>query len=148
MEEQIEIQKQFRQQQEKFVYYIIALSVTSIGFSVYKTIGLPLKLIQIPLGIAVVSWGLSIFCGFNFLKYSISTLFSNNEYYNILGGKNQEVGNNIHMINAAKIGITKAMNYNSKKANLFFNWLQYLFYSGIISFLTWHLLEMYNVTNV
>ena len=37
---QLEIQKQFRQEQEKFVYYIIALSVSAIGFTVFKTTGI------------------------------------------------------------------------------------------------------------
>lgn len=147
-EEQREIQNQFRQQQEKFVYYLIALSVTSIGFSVYKTIGQPLKLIQIPLGFSVISWGLSIFCGFNFLKFIISTLYSNNEYFNIIQGKNEEVGNNLQLIQAASKGVYTAMKSNSSKASCFFNWQQYLFYFGIISFITWHLMEMYMITKI
>lgn len=146
MEEQREIQKQFRQQQEKFVYYLIALSVTSIGFSVYKTIDQPLKLIQIPLGISIISWGISIFCGFNFLKYLISTLYSNNEYFNIVQGRNEEIGNNQQLINAASKGVKSAMESNVKKASCFFNWQQYLFYLGVISFILWHLLEMYKIT--
>ena len=148
MTEQQEIQKQFRQQQEKFVYYLIALSVTSIGFSIYKTVGQPLKFTQIPLGISVFSWGINIFCGFTFLKHVISTLFSNNEYLDIQQGKNKEIGNNPQLINAASKGIENAMMSNSNKANSFFNWQQYLFYLGIVSFLIWHLLEMYSITNV
>jgi hypothetical protein len=46
MEQQIELFRAFRQQQEKYVYYIIALCVTAIGFSVYKTNGLALKYTQ------------------------------------------------------------------------------------------------------
>ncbi|WP_425659237.1 hypothetical protein [Tenacibaculum ascidiaceicola] len=148
MTEQQEIQKQFRQQQEKFVYYLIALSVTSIGFSIYKTVGQPLKFTQIPLAVSVFSWGISIFCGFKFLKYVISTLFSNNEYLDIQQGKNKETGNNPQLINAASKGIKNAMMSNSNKANSFFNWQQYLFYLGIVSFLIWHLLEMYSITNI
>lgn len=45
-EVQIEIQKQFRQQQEKLVYYIMALSVSAIGFSIYQTTGQNLKVVQ------------------------------------------------------------------------------------------------------
>jgi hypothetical protein len=148
MKEQTEMRVQFRQQQEKFVYYLIALSVTSIGFSVYKTIGLELKFIQIPLGIAVLSWGLSIFCGLTFLKYLMSTLYSNIEYFNILQGNNEEVGNNPKLIHAASKGVHMAMSSNSKRAGYFFNWQHYLFYLGIISFIIWHLLEMYSLTKV
>lgn len=74
MEEQKEIQKQFRQQQEKYTYYVIALCVAAIGFSVHKTIGLPLKWIQIPLGVAVLFWGISIYCGLNFIRYTMHAL--------------------------------------------------------------------------
>ena len=34
---QFNIQQEFRDKQEKYVYYLIALSVSAIGFSVYKT---------------------------------------------------------------------------------------------------------------
>ena len=56
MEEQKEIQKQFRQQQEKYVYYVIALCVAVIAFSIHKTTGKSLAWSQIPLAIAVLFW--------------------------------------------------------------------------------------------
>jgi len=87
MEEKKEIQRQFRQQQEKFVYYLIALSVTSIGFSIYKTTGQPLKWTQIPLGMSILCWGLSVFCGLRFLKYVISTSYANNPYFDLIHGR-------------------------------------------------------------
>jgi hypothetical protein len=73
MSTQSELGQQFRQQQEKFHYYMIGLAVTAIGFSIYQTTGQPLKIVQIPLAISTACWGLSIFCGFMFLKYSTST---------------------------------------------------------------------------
>ena len=36
-ENQRQIQRQYRTQQEKYVYYLIAISVSAIGFSIYKT---------------------------------------------------------------------------------------------------------------
>jgi len=49
MDQQNDLQKQFRDKQEKYVYYLIALCVASIGFSITKTSGESLKWIQIPL---------------------------------------------------------------------------------------------------
>lgn len=146
MEEQREIRNQFRQQQEKFVYYLIALSVSAIGFSVYKTTGQQLKWIQLPLGISILSWGFSIFCGLRFLKYLISTLYANNDYFVIIQGKNPEIGNHQQKIEAATSGIKEAMNSNSTKANSYFKWQERLFYLGIILFLVWHIIEMYKLT--
>lgn len=101
MDEQKELRDSFRQQQERFVYYVIALSVTAIGFSIYTTTGQPLKWSQIPLGLSVVAWGLSIYCGLTFLRYAISTLFSNNTYLNIKKGQEAWVGTDQERINMA-----------------------------------------------
>jgi hypothetical protein len=55
MKERADIQKQYRQQQEKHVYYLLALTVTSIAFTINQTNGIGLKWVQIPVGIAIVS---------------------------------------------------------------------------------------------
>ncbi|KEO72941.1 hypothetical protein [Anditalea andensis] len=145
MEEQREIQRQFRQQQEKFVYNLIALSVTAIGFSIYKTTGQPLKWIQLPLGTAILCWGLSIFCGLSLLKYVISTLYANNTYFDIIQGRNSEIGNHPQKIEAATSGVKQAMDINSNRASSYSKWQERLFYLGIVLFLVWHITEMYQV---
>lgn len=91
MKEQEEIRTQYRQQQEKYIYYIIALCVAAIGFSVHKTIGLPLKWTQVPLGIAVLSWGMSIYYGLRFLRGGLNILYDNHNYYEIIQGKDPDV---------------------------------------------------------
>lgn len=143
MEEQNELIKQFRQQQEKYAYYIIALCVAAIGFSVTKTSGEALKWIQLPLGSAVLSWGLSIYCGLRFLNYVISNLYTNNVYLEILKGRHPDVGDHPEKIKAAASGITQAMEINSNRASKYATWQDRLFYCGIISFILWHVLEMY-----
>ena len=139
---QADIQKQFRQHQEKLVYYLLALSVSAIGFSIYQTTGKPLSLIKIPLGLAVLSWSLSIFCGLKFMKYVISSLYANNEYFKIISGKNEDIGNHPEGI---KIGIKaykEAMVINATRMEKLFKYLNILFYCGIIFFIIWHVLEM------
>ncbi|WP_375324528.1 hypothetical protein [Flagellimonas sp. GZD32] len=146
MEVQKEIQRQFRQQQEKFVYYMIALSVTAIGFSIYKTTGLQLKWSQIPLGLAILFWGVSVFCGLRFLKYVISTLYANNAYFDIMQGRDTEIGTHPKKIEAATKGVKQAMESNSNRASAYSKWQERLFYLGIILFLLWHIIEMYQAT--
>jgi hypothetical protein len=147
MEEQLEIQKQFRQQQEKFIYYIIALTVAAIGFSVVKTTGQSLKLTQIPLGFAILLWGLSIYYGLNFLKLITSTLYANNTYFEIMQGVHPEVGVHPERIKAASTGIKQAMSINSDTASKYARRQESFFYIGIILFIIWHVLEMYCLTN-
>jgi hypothetical protein len=146
MEEQKEIQKQFRQQQEKYTYYVIALCVAAIGFSVHKTIGLPLKWIQIPLGIAVLAWGASIYCGLNFIRYTLSTLYANNAYFDIIQGQYPDIGNHPQKIEVAAWSVKQAMKSNVEKARNLSKWQYYLFLIGFISFVIWHILEMYMIT--
>jgi hypothetical protein len=147
MEEQKEIQKQFRQQQEKYTYYVIALCVAAIGFSVHKTIGLPLKWIQIPLGVAVLFWGISIYCGLNFIRYTISTLYANNVYFDIIEGRHPNIGNHPQKIEVAKKEAKKIILSNSEILRNLSKWQYYLFLIGFISFVILHILEMYMITN-
>ncbi len=143
MDRQVEIQNEFRQQQIRLKYYIIALCVTSIGFSIYNTIGAKLQLTQIPLAIAVFSWGISIFLGFRFLNYSLSILYANNALFDVFNGLHPKVGNNPQNMQAASAGINEAINENGERANKLSIWQERLFYFGIIMYLTWHIIEMY-----
>lgn len=142
-EEQKEIKREFNQRQEKYVYYIIALAVSSIGFSIYRTNGQTLKLTQIPLGIAILCWGVSIFCGLKFLQYSISILYSNYHYFEIINGNDSDIGSNDENIKIGVDAFKKAMNINVEVAGKYFNWQGILFYLGIVFFIVWHIVEMY-----
>lgn len=139
---QADLQKEFRQHQEKLVYYLLALSVSAIGFSVYQTTGKSLSIIQIPLGLAVLSWCLSIFFGLKFMKYVISNLYINNEYFQIFSGKNKNSGKNPESIKIAIQTYKKAFEINSNRMRKLFKKFSVLFYTGIIFFIIWHILEM------
>ena len=78
MSEQLEIQNQFRNQQEKYTYYLIGLCVAAIGYSVNMTIGQELHYSQIPLGIALLCWGISCYCGLEVVGIGINGLRLNN----------------------------------------------------------------------
>jgi hypothetical protein len=141
-EDQKELVRQFRQQQEKYVYYIIALCVTAIGFSVIKTSGQSIKWEHIPIGLAVLSWAISIFCGLRFVAFTTSNLYANKVYFDVIQGLHPEAGNHPQMIAAAASGVWKAMESNSIIGGKYFKWQSRLFYFGIISFLVWHVLGM------
>ena len=143
MDELNEVRLQFRQQQEKFVYYTIALSVAAIGFSITATKDQPLSCSHIFVALSILSWAFSVFFGFRFIKLTISTLFSNHVYIQILNGTNPEVGNNINMIKAASEGVKSAMESNSRNANKSLTIQEILFYLGIVFYLVWHVIEMY-----
>lgn len=145
-ENQRDLQNQFRNQQEKYVYHIITLSVSAIGFSIFQTTGTSLEWAKIPLGMAVIFWSVSIYCGMRFLKIALSTLFSNVEYFNVLLGKHPEVGNDSNKMKYASMGIWEAIGIKTKKGSDYFQWQEYSFFLGIIFFIFWHIWEMYQFT--
>lgn len=143
MEEQREIQKQFRQGQEKYVYYIIALCVTAIGFSIHQTIGFSMKMTQIPLGIAVFSWIASVFYGLKFLEKRLNILYKNNVYFDLLQGRDDIAGNHPANIEIAGKVMKEIMQKEVVSASNYFNWQKRFSFLGFISFIIWHILEMY-----
>jgi len=147
VDQQEEILKQFRQQQEKYTYYVIALSVAGIGFAIQKTTGQPLRISQIPLALAVLCWGVSVYCGLTFMGYVISGLYSNSAYFDILKGTHHLTGKNPEAIKIGAEAMMDVMNKNSNVAEKYAKWQNRLFYSGIIFFLGWQIWEMYQVTH-
>ena len=149
MEEQKYLHKELSQKQEKFHYFIISVSVSAIGFSVFKTYGESLNWYQLALGLANLSWGLSIFCGLKHLSYAITSIRCNIDYLYIQEGVEPYSGKSLNedCIKAGSECSTENMNNNSNKAALFSIRQERLFYAGIILFIIWHVLEMYGRTS-
>lgn len=141
-----ELIKQYREQQFKYVYYIIALCVAAIGFVASQTVGKQLKYIQIPAGVGVGFWCLSIYCGIRFIQYQISGIYTNVEYLRIPEGTSDSVGKQPRLYEFAMGEMERIIKNNGNRASVFFNWQERCFYFGIASFIVWHILEMANVT--
>lgn len=143
MDNQNEIEKLYRAEQQKYTYYIIGLCVACIGFSVVHTMGQQLKLTQIPLGLAILSWSISIYYGFKFLQSGMGVLYNNFYMLEIEKGYDEEIGNNPEYIISAKKGIFEATKSIAIKAERYFTRLIKMFFGGIIFFIAWHITEMY-----
>lgn len=134
MEDLRAIEQQFRNQQEKFVYYIIALSIAAIGFSIHLTYGQPFKWSQLFLGFSIMSYGISILCGFKYLKILLEVLSLNRKYLD------QKYSG---LLNENETDIFENVEIKQKKAPRLWNCQYRLFFLGVILFLIWHLTEMY-----
>jgi len=143
MEEQLELQKQFRNQQEKYTYYIIALCVSAIGFSIIITKGQKLNFSQIPLGISIITWSLSIFYGFKLIEMILRILHLNNELFEIAQGTNQISGTNPEKIKIGIDTISQIIKEGSAKATKYGNSQFRFFFIGMFTFIIWHVIEMY-----
>lgn len=139
MDRQTELLRtEFGSNQQTYRYYLMGLTVTAIGFAIYNTQGLSLQWIQTPLAIAVFCWSGSVFSGLNYLKRSLKIKSLNIRYLSMPRSSTSD----ILASNKFFIGIGKKYEI----AERFSKVQEYLFYGGTVSFIFWHILEMYSNT--
>lgn len=138
-----EVHKALREGQNKYTYFILAVAGAAIALSVNQTQDAKLSLAQIPLGIAVICWGLSFFFGCRNLAYVNAALRANVGLFHIQSGNDPVAGAEFRKITAASEGIKEAFEFNSEKANIYGH-LQFRFLiSGAVFYIGWHILKMY-----
>jgi len=137
-----QIHNQLRTMQDKYTYFLLAISASAIALSVQITKNDVFSMSLIPLGLAVLFWALSFYFGCQYIKYMQSFLSSNYAYLNIQDGVHPKVGSNPMAINAASEGTMIAMEKNSESASFFSKWQFRLLILGGSSYIIWHLLEM------
>ncbi len=138
------LQERGHNEQQKLVYYIIALCVTCIGFSVHLTTSAKISIKQLPLGIAILSWGFSVFKGFRMILHTMKFISTNIDLLDIEAGKSDVVGKNPAAISYSKGLVSKKLDNISKKSTSYFKRQLSLFYFGMLSFVVWHIIEMYS----
>jgi len=143
MEVQKEIREQFRAQQGKLTYYIIALCIAAIGFSIHTTSSDHLGWSHLPIAIAVLCWGGSAYCGLRFMKTVVNILHNNVSYFEVKEGKNPIVGNKPENIALGIKILLEGVASESGKSVGLGKWQHRLFYFGVIFFVTWHVIRMY-----
>jgi hypothetical protein len=130
-----ELKKEFRSRvweiQQRFINYVIALSVSCIAFAIYQSMNYPVLMWSLwPLGAAILCWGLTIFFGFQYILNGVVALKFNNIY---LEAKSED----------QRIRIVEETESVLEKSGYLFLASQYLFFGGIIFFVTWRVLEMW-----
>ena len=132
----------FHTQKDKYVYYIIALAVASIGFTINITLGYKISYQGIPLAIAILSWMISIYSGLRNRAASNRFTFLNIELLEVQSGESKIAGNNP---SAIKHGVDIIKNHLDKvnEDTKSFGRLQlHSFYAGVISFVIWRVIDM------
>ena len=153
MNEINELTAKYRVEQSKYAYYIVALCVAAIGFSINQTMGRVLHYELWPLGLSVLLFGISVWSGLKFIRYIISGIAFEIDVKEISLGSNEKY----KRITLA-LGIdpqsnqAKAITHDalSESARIKTDWMSFwyklqaiTFYIGIITFLSWRIHEMY-----
>jgi hypothetical protein len=141
---QIGIQNKFRDQQTKFTYYLIAIAVAAIAFSINIAISLKLNYYQLPLGLAVISWAISIIYGFSHISMDLSVLWTNNALLDVMMGNHGYTGTDINRIKEGREILIEILNKKSDKTSHFGMWHNRWLYIGMAFFIVWTVLKMYS----
>ncbi|QDT42746.1 hypothetical protein Pan241w_28350 [Gimesia alba] len=142
-EEQLrDIYQQHRTVQDKYTYFLLAVTASAIAFAVQKTDSSIISWSLLPIGLAVLLWCCSFYCGCQNLVWIQVTLFANLALFQLQQGNhpNQPVG--LTEVEAAKSGTRDAMDENANKAKNHSIWQYRFLVLGAIFFLLWHILEM------
>jgi hypothetical protein len=142
-EQQIEIYRQHRTAQDKYVYFLLAAVGAAIAFAVNQTQGAKLAWSQLPLACAVAFWALSFFFGCRHLAYVESTLFANIALLKVTAGEDPQIGMHPQLMAVASEGIREAIELNSKWASRFARWQFRCLVLGAVSYLAWHVVGMW-----
>jgi hypothetical protein len=142
-EKYLEVYRQLRSHQDKYIYFMLAASASAIAYALNRAQDKPLTLFLIPWGLALLLWGMSFYFGCRHLQYIGSTLFANALLIQIRKGEHPEAGENPELIKAGSKGVLSAMENNSNKANILGHLQFWFFISGVLAYIAWQLLEMY-----
>ena len=143
VEKRDKLAETYTQKQEKYVYYILALNVAAIGFTITQIIKLKASCMLIPVGLAMIFWSISFYLGIKFILNGLSTMYDNVntlDYDNASHPKflNREDGTAI--VNKVLENLeTEA----SEKSSEYFKNMLHCFYSGCISMIVWVFLNIF-----
>lgn len=138
----IEIHKQHRTSQDKYTYFLLAVTASAVAFSVQKTDNSTLSLSMIPLGFAVLVWGISFFFGCQNLRWVQASVHANYSLLQLERGVHPEQPDHPQELELAKSGVRSALESNINKARCYGQWQFWLLIVGVVLFLGWHITEM------
>lgn len=141
-EQLIEIHRQHRTGQDKYSYFLLAVTASAVAFAVKKTDGLKITYSLIPLGAAVLLWGVSFYFGVKNLLWVQTSISANYSLLQLQKGVHSEQPDHPQILEAAIRGVRSAFESNIKNAQFYGIWQFRLLITGVIFFLLWHVLEM------
>ena len=143
---QKDVLNQLRSSTEKFSYYIIGLSISSLAFITYQTKDAKIDYPKILLLLAVLFWSLSIYFGIHFIKRQQQGLLLSFKDYDNLRNQCPQTKNNPEKILVLKNKIEEELNEVSIKSKRNYKFQLNSFFVSVIFYVSWHIFEMYQNT--
>lgn len=138
----MELHKQHRTGQDKYIYFLLAVAASGIAYAVEKTAGFKLSWTMVPLGAAVLLWGASFFFGCRTLHWIQTAIGANYSLVQLHKGVHTTQPDNPEAARDAINGVQSALDYNAKKAQFYGYWQFPLLVLGAGCFVAWRIVEM------
>ena len=140
--ELMEMHKQHRTGQDKYIYFLLAVAASGIAFSVEKTTGLKLNWSMLPLGAAVILWAISFYFGCKNLYWVQTSISANYSLLQLQKGVHSNQPDDPQKLEAAIRGVSSALDSNIKEGAFYDQWQFRLLITGAVCFVAWHIVEM------
>lgn len=141
------LHQQHRIGQDKYTYFLLAVTASAIAFAVQKTDSSIFTFSLAPIGIAVISWCASFYCGCKNLVWVQTAVMANYNLLQLNMGVHPDQPNSPEYLEAAKEGVRIAIDKNIIEAQNYAISQYRLLITGAVFFLIWHLVEMVIRTN-
>lgn len=142
-EEQLEVYRQHNATSDKYAYFLLAAVGAAIALTINQTQTAKLSLSQIPLGVAVVLWGLSFYLGCRHILLVKATLYSNGILLRVQHGEDPVAGRNIEAIGITTDVMREIIEKQSRGAGRTAAWQFRCLVLGGVAYLMWHIYEMW-----
>lgn len=150
MEDIDKLNSEFKGQQQRFAYYIVAVNVACIAYCVDKSIDVKIEAINTPLALSIILFGVSAFKGLRFIQIIISTYYTelnvkaiqkniSYKFDKIVAESNLNESHE-EAKNIALRMLGEITERTSNKATDNFNWAMRMLSLGITSFIVWRVL--------
>lgn len=142
-EKMIEVYRAQRDSQTRYTYFLLTAVGAAIALTINQTHELPLTESQIPLGLAVLCWGLSFIFGCMHLRYTSVILGANGELLQVQAGTHALAGTDPAKIAYGSERLREIIEKNNNRSSNFSNLQFRLLILGAIFYITWHVFEMW-----
>lgn len=135
----VELHKAVRDAGEKYVYFLLAAAGAAIAFAITQTQTALLTQSKIPLGLAVVSWGLSFYYGCRQTAQTNAILHANYQYLRAQAGNHPQLPPDPEVLEI----FSQTLEQLADKSGRYVRWQFRFLILGAVFYIGWHVLEMY-----
>lgn len=143
---ELELSKQFKASQEKYIYFLLAAAASAIGFAMTQSKEEPFHFIHIPLGLSLGLWAVSFISGLRFLEYAANSTFQNQNYLAFKRElRSYRGGDAAELLVRFKAGLNETIEKQQKKMRFYGGLQSRSLLLGALVYIVWHGTRMWSL---